>query len=297
VGCVDFEPQPGLCRSCTLLEAHELLNAAGRAGRAGEAAEGLVILVPGKVIAFNEQKNTITGHWFQLQSIFSNSDQCLEIEDPLGPILDRIHHDGSHLGPDEAYFLRRLPFTVIEAGEPSRRLLQNSFAAFKAQRRGDTEWISRRIDSSLNRREEILGAEDYISWEDELASSTGILDASEIRSIADRFETVGEPLGAVTKWVDWGLGWLQEEPDRLAKVIRPSTVVSVFGKSFAGFDTDRKKAADALEKIREILPLWMRGEPLNAIEALISSKKPGKCELTREWALRLIPELRITSDS
>ena len=35
-----------------LLEAHELLNAAGRAGRAGEAAEGLVLLVPGKVISY-----------------------------------------------------------------------------------------------------------------------------------------------------------------------------------------------------------------------------------------------------
>src|ERR1700722_8655302 len=104
-----------------LLEAHELLNAAGRAGRAGEAAEGLVILVPGKVIAFDEQKDTITGHWFELQSIFSNSDQCLEIEDPLEPILDRIHSGADKADDHEAYFLRRLPFTVSEAGESTRR--------------------------------------------------------------------------------------------------------------------------------------------------------------------------------
>ena len=276
----------------TLLEAHELLNAAGRAGRAGEAAEGLVILVPGKVIAFDEQKNTITSHWFELQSIFSNSDQCLEIEDPLEPILDRIHQDGSNLGVDEAYFLRRLPFTVTEAGEPSRRLLQNTFAAFKASKKGDNKWISRRIDSSLHRREEILGTEDNVSWEDELASSTGILDASEIRSIAGRFdETVGEPLGPVVKWIDWGLDWLEEEPERLGMVMRPSTVVSVLSKSIDGFETDSNKAARAIKKIREIMPLWIAGNPLNEIEALISSKRPGKCDSAREWALRFIPEL------
>jgi len=38
------------------LEAHELLNAAGSARRAGEAAEGLVLLVPGQVIAYDEDR-------------------------------------------------------------------------------------------------------------------------------------------------------------------------------------------------------------------------------------------------
>jgi hypothetical protein len=38
------------------LEAHELLNAAGRAGRAGEGAQGFVLLVPSKVIDFDENR-------------------------------------------------------------------------------------------------------------------------------------------------------------------------------------------------------------------------------------------------
>ena len=276
----------------TLLEAHELLNAAGRAGRAGEAAEGLVILVPGKVIGFDEEKNSITGHWFELQSIFSNSDQCLEIEDPLEPILDRLHDKTTTLADDDAYFLRRLPFTVSEAGEPSRRLLQQTFAAFKANKKGDKNWIKKRIESCLSRRQEALGAEETVSWEDELASSTGMLEASELRAMANRFdETVGEPVGSVVKWLGWGLDWLAEGPDRLAKIARPSTVVSVLGTAFAGFDTDTKKAALVLAKIREIIPLWIGGEPLNAIQALLSSKKPGKCDAAREWGLRLVPDL------
>jgi hypothetical protein len=276
----------------TLLEAHELLNAAGRAGRAGEAADGLVILVPGKIIAFDEQKNTITEHWFELQSIFSNSDQCLEIEDPLEPILDRIHTQNGELGTDDSYFLRRLPFTVSEAGEPSRRLLRSTFAAFKANRRGDNQWISKRIDSSLLRRDEALGADGSVSWEDELASSTGALDASQIHSIANRFEeTVGEPVGSVSKWIDWGLDWLQEDPARLGMIVRPSTAVSALGKSVEGFDTDPDKALLALNKIREIMPIWIGGEPLNRLETLITGKKAGKCDYAREWALHLVPEL------
>ena len=275
-----------------MLEAHELLNAAGRAGRAGEAAEGLVVLVPGKVIAFDEQKDTITEHWFELQSIFSNSDQCLEIEDPLEPILDRIHTEKGELGSDDSYFLRRLPFTVSEEAEPSRRLLQSTFAAFKAHRSGDDQWISDRVKSSLLRREETLGADGIVSWEDELASSTGALNAAQIRSIADRFEeTIGEPIGPVSKWVAWGLDWLQEDTARLGLIVRPSTVLSALGGSIKGLDQSPEKTLLALDKIREIMPLWIAGEPLNKIETLITGKKAGKCANAREWALHLVPEL------
>ena len=275
-----------------LLEAHELLNAAGRAGRAGEAAEGLVLLVPGKVIAFDEQKNSITGHWFELQSIFSNSDQCLDIEDPLAPILDRIQQDQNTLGADEAYFLRRLPFSVAEGDEPSRRLLQTTFAAFKANQKGDDEWISKRIDASIQRRGEAFGSEETVSWEDELASSTGILDSAQIRVIADRFnQEVGEPLGSTKHWIEWGLAWLAEDPARLALVIRPSSVVSVFGSAVRDFETDRLKAALAVEKIKQVTPLWIAGKPLREIEQTITSKSSGKCDSAREWALRLVPEL------
>ena len=62
-----------------MLEAHNLLNAAGRAGRAGEAAEGMVILIPGKVVQYDETERTLSARWFELQAIFSNSDQCLEL--------------------------------------------------------------------------------------------------------------------------------------------------------------------------------------------------------------------------
>src|ERR1700716_598375 len=73
------------------LEAHELLNAAGRAGRAGEGGQGFVLLVPSKVIDFDDQRGEINGHWMELQAIFEQADQCLVIDDPFRGILDQIH--------------------------------------------------------------------------------------------------------------------------------------------------------------------------------------------------------------
>ncbi len=92
-----------------MLEAHNLLNAAGRAGRAGEAAEGMVILVPGKVVEFNKDKSTLSARWFELQDIFSNSDQCLDLEDPIEPLLDQIHKAAEDAELAE-YLIRRLPY-------------------------------------------------------------------------------------------------------------------------------------------------------------------------------------------
>ena len=275
-----------------LLEAHELLNAAGRAGRAGEAAEGLVILVPGKIVDFDEQADSITGHWFELQRIFENSDQCLEIEDPLEALLDRLHQESEVLTPDEAYLLRRLPFTVDAGEEPARRLLQNSLAAFKAKTNGDEEWIANRIESAIWRRKEVSGSEEVVSWEDELASSTGVLDGAQIRALVDRFyETVGEPLGSVLTWLNWGFEWLQEEPQRLGVIIRPLTIESVFGAPYSTYVHDAAVAAELLQRIRKIVPLWIEGVPLNEIQTMLPTKTSIKCNNAREWGARLMPEL------
>lgn len=75
-----FDPQADKMQK---LEAHELLNAARRAGRAREVAQGLVLLVPSKVIDFDDQNNQINDHWMDLQTIFEQADQCLIIDDPL----------------------------------------------------------------------------------------------------------------------------------------------------------------------------------------------------------------------
>ena len=97
------------------LEAHELLNAAGRAGRAGEGAQGFVLLVPSKVIDFDDQKNEISGHWMALQAIFEQADQCLVIDHPVGAVLDQIHDNGITKVGTPAYFLSKLPLSIASS--------------------------------------------------------------------------------------------------------------------------------------------------------------------------------------
>ena len=117
------------------LEAHELLNAAGRAGRAGQRSHGLVIVVPSKVVEFNNENSTINRYWTELQGIFSQGDQCLTIEDPLEPLLDRIHDTSSAGDPMTEYLVGRLPLNDDQSitVDKTSEVVSRSFAAFKRQ--------------------------------------------------------------------------------------------------------------------------------------------------------------------
>ena len=113
------------------LEAHELLNAAGRAGRAGEGAQGFVLLVPSKVIDLDDEGNKINGHWMQLQAIFEQADQCLVIDDPLTSVLDQIQNGTTKTGT-AAYLLGKLPVSITsDENDPAAVMLNRSFAVLR----------------------------------------------------------------------------------------------------------------------------------------------------------------------
>ena len=107
-----------------------------------------VLVIPSKVVDFNDSKNRIASHWKDLQGIFSQSDQCLAIEDPLEAIMDRIQELGEHAGGDAAYLLRRLPISTqaTDVDGPAKTLLKKSFAAFKLRRQAQEEQLNDRIN-------------------------------------------------------------------------------------------------------------------------------------------------------
>lgn len=70
------------------IDAHDILNAAGRAGRAGESAKGMVLVIPSQIVSFNPADNRITPYFMNtVKEVFSESDQCLDIQDPIKIIL------------------------------------------------------------------------------------------------------------------------------------------------------------------------------------------------------------------
>jgi superfamily II DNA/RNA helicase len=274
------------------LEAHELLNAAGRAGRAGEGAQGFVLLVPSKVIDFDDQKNEINGHWRELQAIFEQSDQCLVIEDPMRHVLDQIHNGVTTSGMP-AYVLSKLPLTVVGDGEDAAaKLLNRTLAVFRARASGDAAWADSRVGSAIAARAAI-DLPDQHKWIEQVAAATGITAAilQQLVELAD----AGKLDGTADQVIAVLLAWLGEKPSLLMELVRPESLEGLFGDKYKKLPTDADRAALAFPAIALLLPLWMSGVPLRNLEEAFlppnKKKKLGRCEYARHFASRIVPDL------
>lgn len=278
------------------LEAHELLNAAGRAGRAGDSSYGFVLVVPSKVVNFDNSASRIHNHWMDLRSIFSQSDQCLTIDDPLTAILDQIHSEVSPLSGLASYFLSRLPVDSDEDQEgrniSARATIERSFSAFRARKKGDQQWISSRIESAILSRNVNLDTSQVLTWADRLAAASGI-SAGIIRELGDPLSKNVNHWATTEAWYQWLREWLRLRPALLPALIRKETLESFLGGNYKALKDDASKGRYAAEMIFPLLELWMAGNTLASIEVStgIPIEKVGKCEFAREFVLRIIPEV------
>jgi hypothetical protein len=135
------------------LEAHEILNAAARAGRAGHLANGVVLFIPEDVLDFTADKSLSADLITKLKSILPEDDRCVDIEDPLQTILDRITGD-----LDVEYALNRLSTAIAPDGAEAKAVARfdvvRSFAAFVA---AENDNISK-FDARIVRLNEALAA-------------------------------------------------------------------------------------------------------------------------------------------
>lgn len=277
------------------LEAHELLNAAGRAGRAGDNSYGFVLIIPSKVVDFDDDKSKVHKHWLELQSIFAQSDQCLPIEDPLEPLLDRIHNLGESVGEAERYLLRRLPIGIDDADTdgPARVLLLRSMAAFQKRRAGDQSWIEERVASAMALRGLERGSSEKLHWTDNVAAAAGI-DVQIVRDLAARLSVNGPPDDAdISSWVAWVFEWLESDARLIVDLTRPGALEGLLGTPYKKLEDEGARGRYALTWVARLLSLWMDGYPLTELERTIkgTSDGLGKCEKAREFVLRVIPEL------
>lgn len=272
------------------LEAHELLNAAGRAGRAGESGHGFVLVVPSKVIDFDDDANQIDEHWMSLQAIFAQSDQCLSLDDPLTKLLDRIH-SGIGIGDDEKYLLARLPAGTAEDVDGSARaILGRSFAAYRKRQAGNTEWIESRIDAALAWRTEQVAFEET-GLLSQVASSAG-LPVEVLASLAGRIDN-GEFTGSTVECMAELFRWLEKNPDFVLQLLRPSDVEGLFGKEYKALATSVEQARVALPLLRALTAKWMAGEPLCELERAAGTPVGSlkTCEVARHFVNRVVPDI------
>lgn len=272
------------------LEAHELLNAAGRAGRAGEGAQGFVLLVPSKVIEFDNQNSQISGHWMDLQAIFEQADQCLVIDDPLKAVLDRIHEGSTQTG-SSAYLLGKLPLAVVGAdSDPAAALLNRSFCAYRAMIAGDSDWLSSRVASALAARA-TLDLPESDRWIEQVSGATG-LSAFLLQEILERLDA-GAFSGTAVEVMIALLDWLDSQPRLVLTLIRPEGLEEMFGTPYKNLADDHTRGKHALCGLRKLLPIWMSGAPLCEIEKEFLGRAANlkQCKNARHFASRLVPDL------
>lgn len=275
------------------LEAHELLNAAGRAGRAGESSYGFVLVVPSKVVHFSNDNNQIHAHWADLQAIFAQSDQCVTIDDPLTALLDQLQLASDDQSCMVRYFISRLPVgDEVNKDGLARALLLKSFAAYRARAASNQAWVDGCIGAALAARR-VDGAPLSPTWVERLAAATGVT-VEVIRLLGEALGNIELPNFATTVQLrDWFLEGLRRIPHLLPGLIRSKTLDGLFGKPYQVLATDAERGFYALEHLTEPLALWMRGATLAEIEVCMGTDagRLGRCSLAREFVLRVVPEL------
>ena len=277
-----------------VLEAQDLLNAAGRAGRAGMIANGMVLVVPGKVVPIDMKKMTIGSHWTTLLSIFGQSDQCLEIDDPLTSIMDRIH-----VGADKDDEIAKYCITRLSSVQDEENMVDlpavfsKTLSGFRARKSSNKDWLEDRIASITS-----------------FADEAGLLSTSEIEPIQNVAALFGFPLSVVEslqnhlvaydnvkhlttlEWCETMFDWLSKDVDAFQACVRHENLVRLFGKSYETMKPEEQMKY-AIPKLRALNRLWITGEPLLELEKEFLGKgaKTNKCMAARRFALRCVPDL------
>lgn len=275
------------------MQAHDLLNAAGRAGRAGQSSYGLVLVIPSNVVDIDDSNNRIGKHWKELQGIFSQSDQCLAIEDPLEVVLDHIQEFGEHAGDDAEYLLRRLPISTdpADVDGPAKVLLQKSFIAFKLRKQAQEKQLNDRIQHALRARRKLQELDEEPDWADKMAANYGA-PSDVLRELRERLET-SPPEGRTTlDWFKWTEAWLTERPALISQMTRRESLDGYMGEPFKSLDRDDLRGEAAAPVVLAALKAWIGGQTMAELQKLKPTAQQQKhCEQARRFVLRVLPEL------
>ena len=166
------------------------------------------------------------------------------------------------------YLLSRLPSPADDGGDaPLRTLIGRSFAAFRARKRGDAEWIENRIASVSAARKQ-LEPPDADQWLDRVSGLTGVSVGTlrELCAIFDDPQHIANTIAAV----DALLAWLNANPAKLLELVRPENVQGLFGAAYEKLATDDQRGRHALPVIESMLKRWLAGEQLNMIAKSLS---------------------------
>ena len=242
-----------------VLDAHELLNAAGRAGRAGFVSQGIVLVIPSEVVSFKIDKENfiLSGYWNKLRdSVFSKADNCLTVVDPLTTILDKIQIDTELELNNILYLIQRLPFEKSE--DSLKDFIGKSFGAYQAKKQGKS--ITPLLDKLIEFRQEAQVTEGELIWLVSVSYKYGV----EFKLVASLNEYLSkQDLFAernISEWIDLFFKWLYEEPEIVKSLFNRTDIIDFFSAK-----KENKTEGDVLDLLQKAIGLWISGE--NYLEA------------------------------
>lgn len=281
--------------SSAKLLAHEILNAAGRAGRAGMAAQGVVILVPGQIIMF-EDKSSAPYAWQGLQQrVFSKSDQCLTIVDPLTRFLDEVtERDDDELLPQNLNsLLLRLHSDETEKTS-IKTIFNKSFAAFKAAQVGN-QTFSAKVDELIKKRD-ILKLDPLLqNWVELVSLKTG-MNPLIIQQLGNSLDEMNLDIlftFSVSDWISWFFNWLEGDETRVFEMFPGNAARAQLARS-VGLKVSDFEMEELSQKIATVVPIliaFVNGENYEAIDSMIPGRSDDHLTKARHFILRLVPQV------
>ncbi|MGB3027649.1 DEAD/DEAH box helicase [Paradevosia shaoguanensis] len=267
-----------------VLEAQELLNAAGRAGRAGQHANGIVLVIPGKVVGIDLGDAKIGKHWTTLQKIFAQSDQCLTIDDPLTAVLDRVHAKAAAPDSFERYAIARL------VGGGIKNSLGKSLTAYRARAQGNDAWLEDRVEAAVEFYADQAPESDEEQAEHQVSAKLGI-PLAVVSRLSPEIKDDGER--TVMEWIEWFMGWITKNSDLFDQMFRRATIDDLMGGEFGKIESAEARAKAALPLLKKLTRLWLAGRPLTDLQLAfgIVPDRLGTCIDARKFVLRVIPDL------
>lgn len=266
------------------IEANEILNAAGRAGRAGFRSQGAAILIPSQVVGIvkgADGEYGIGNKWFNIrENIFSKGDQCLRVVDPFSLLAEK--NDGEDLTLAEKLVLMK-----FNLQENKGNVLEKSF--FGYQMRRDGKDAAPTIQHVISLSETLVDNTNDNNELTEVAFKSGV-DINVIESFYDylgQHEIDDSSLVAV---IDYYFSWLNKHPEYLQSLIVYDKTLKYIKEVLP--TESGEIDIDTISRLREMVMMYVHGEPLVNINAkMFFKKKDDKLVHARKFALGVIPEL------
>ncbi len=259
------------------IDAHDILNAAGRAGRAGFRSQGAAILIPSNVLSM--KGHSIDDIWMDIKDeIFSKGDHCLEIIDPYENILEA----------DENMMKLCLLKTRTNKDD-IRRKLNKTFYASKLKNEGKQDVLTEKIEQYVNK---INFDDRELSWIDSIACKNGY-PKEIIHSLVDYVQSLNYEIFAdasINSLSKMFLDWIVNNVSYFSYIFETNNCINII-KSILNKKKELQLSSDDIITLLGLINAYIGGANYEELEKQMPKQPTPFLFDARRLVLKVIPNL------